>query len=80
MIPTAENILEKHTHCNPENEWEKNGKFCLTNYKKAMIEFAKLHVVAAKKQFKIVFNEIDDPYPFEKKDKLKDVYPLENIK
>ncbi len=33
-----------------------------------------------KKQFKIVFDEIDDPYPFERKDKLNDIYPLENVK
>jgi len=44
------------------------------------IEFAKIHVKEALKQFKIVFDEIDDPYPFERKDKLKDIYPLENIK
>lgn len=44
-----------------------------------LIEFTKLHVEAAKKQFKIVFDEIDNPYPFERKDKLKDVYPLKNV-
>jgi|LakMenEpi03Aug12_release.lakeMendotaPanAssembly.Ray.scaffolds.fasta_scaffold268676_1 hypothetical protein len=44
-----------------------------------MIEFAKLHVKEARKQFKIVFSEIDDPYPFERDDKLSDVYPLTNI-
>ena len=46
----------------------------------AMIEFAKMHVEAAKEQFKIVFSEISDPYPFEYNDSLEDVYPLTNIK
>lgn len=46
----------------------------------AMIEFAKLHVKEARKQFKIVFSEIDDVYPFMRDDKLSDVYPLTNIK
>ena len=50
-----------------------------TNIEQFMIEFAKLHVAEARKQFKIVFSEIDDPYPFEKDDKLSDVYPLTNI-
>ena len=44
-----------------------------------MKDFARLHVQAARKQFKIVFSEIDDPYPFERNDKLSDVYPLTNI-
>ena len=54
---------------------------CLSkDMQKAMIEFAKLHVTEARKQFKIVFSEIDDVYPFERDDKLSDVYPLSNIK
>ena len=44
------------------------------------IIFAKLHVEAARKQFKIVFSEIDDIYPFDRDDRLSDVYPLSNIK
>jgi hypothetical protein len=44
-----------------------------------MKDFARLHVREARKQFKIVFSEIDDPYPFERNDKLADVYPLNNI-
>jgi hypothetical protein len=48
--------------------------------KNSFIEFAKLHVAEARKQFKIVFSEIDDVYPFERDDKLSDVYPLSNIK
>jgi hypothetical protein len=51
-----------------------------TNIEQFMIEFAKLHVAEARKQFKIVFSEIDDVYPFERDDKLSDVYPLSNIK
>ena len=45
-----------------------------------LIEFAKLHVKEAKEQFKIVFSEISDPYPFEYNDPLKDVYPLDSVK
>ena len=45
-----------------------------------LIEFAQLHVKEAKKQFKIVFSEIDNPYPFEYNDPLEDVYPLNNVK
>ncbi len=45
-----------------------------------LTEFAKIHVEEAKKQFKIVFSEIDNPYPFEYNDPLEDVYPLTNIK
>lgn len=50
------------------------------NIKRAMIEFAKIHVAEARKQFKIVFSEIDDVYPFERDDRLSDVYPLSSIK
>jgi hypothetical protein len=57
---------------------QNNGQHQSTS--KMMIEFAKLHVAEARKQFKIVFSEIDDVYPFERDDKLSDVYPLSNIK
>ena len=43
-IPTAEEIIKKHTVTNPKENWERNGKFEITNYKAAMIEFAKLHL------------------------------------
>jgi hypothetical protein len=66
MIPTAEEF------------WNKQSP--MMNIPNAMIEFAKLHVEGAKEQFKIVFSEIDDPYPFEYNDPLEDVYPLTNIK
>ena len=66
-IPTAEEFLET------DKNWNRTTA-------QMMIEFAKLHVEAAKKQFKIVINEIDDPFPFERKDILKDIYPLKNIK
>ena len=69
-IPTAEEFYKQTTGCVVNHR----------DVKTAMIEFAKLHVEAAKKQFKIVINEIDDPFPFERKDILKDIYPLKNIK
>jgi predicted transcriptional regulator len=69
MIPTAEEFYNKK---------DVNGLPMSFNEK--MIEFAKLHVAEARKQFKIVFSEIDDVYPFERDDKLSDVYPLSNIK
>ena len=47
---------------------------------KIMNEYAKFHVEAARKEFKMVFSEIDDVYPFMKDDKLSDIYPLTNIK
>ena len=47
---------------------------------KIMNEYAKFHVEAARKEFKMVFSEIDDVYPFMKDDKLLDIYPLTNIK
>ena len=46
----------------------------------AMIEFAKYHVETANKQWKILFSELDDPYPLDRDDDLSDIYPLENIK
>lgn len=67
---TAEEFI-KILAKNPEKEF---------NVINLMIEFAKLHVAEARKQFKIVFSEIDDVYPFERDDKLSDVYPLSNIK
>jgi hypothetical protein len=48
-ISIAEEIIKKHTISNPKENWERNGKFEITNYKEAMIEFAKLHVQAALK-------------------------------
>ena len=69
-IPTAEEFYKQTTGCVMNHR----------DVKTAMIEFAKLHVEAYKKQFKIVINEIDDPFPFERKDILKDIYPLKNIK
>lgn len=70
MIPTAEEY------------YKKNGGDMVMNWhtKKMMIEFARLHVEAARKEFKMVFSEIDDVYPFMKDDKLSDIYPLTNIK
>lgn len=70
-LPTAKDFYYKHTTTGNDP-----GKNTLN----LMIEFAKLHVEAAKKQFKIVINEIDDPFPFERKDILKDIYPLKNTK
>lgn len=78
-IPTAEEFLKQ---VSPNDEF--GLRINLGNSKKHIHEimcgFAKLHVSEARKQFKIVFSEIDDVYPFEKDDKLSDVYPLTNIK
>jgi hypothetical protein len=68
---TAEEFLDQEEYYSVVNDFDTH---------QAMIEFAKLHVVEARKQFKIVFSEIDDVYPFERDDKLSDVYPLSNIK
>ena len=38
------------TITNPEEIWERNGKYEIVNHKSAMIEFAKLHVEAALKE------------------------------
>jgi hypothetical protein len=72
-IPTAEEFLGKNIDYVLEND-------CKNDVENAMIEFAKLHVEAARKEFKMVFSEIDDVYPFMKDDKLSDIYPLTNIK
>ncbi len=78
-IPTAEEFLKQVSPCD-----EFGLRINLGNSKKhiheIMCRFAKLHVSEARKQFKIVFSEIDDVYPFERDDKLSDVYPLTNIK
>lgn len=71
-IPTVEEFFEQHIQRGANNTH--------SNYLNTAIEFAKLHVEACKKQFKIVISEIDDTYPFERKDILKDIYPLENVK
>ena len=70
-IPTAEEFLT--------NKY----KFDLNSFQdnvEHLKEFAELHVEAARKEFKMVFSEIDDVYPFMKDDKLSDIYPLTNIK
>lgn len=80
MIPTA---LEFQLI-----KWKKtNGsdpiyldELCESEIAGYMIEFAQMHVKAAKEQFIIVFSEISDPYPFEYNDLLEYVYPLTNIK
>lgn len=77
-IPTAEEFQKKYSI-----EYYDEGGYQGIEEKevsKMLIKFAKLHVEAALKQFKIVFSEIDDPYPFEKNDKLTDIYPLIDIK
>jgi hypothetical protein len=71
-MKTAEEFLDP--------DWSDGDQFNRKEVCKHMIEFARLHVAEARKQFKIVFSEIDDPYPFERNDRLADVYPLSNIK
>lgn len=77
MIPTAEEIFDSSTiGLSDTTEY----MYCQRDVVKKAIEFAQMHVEAAKEQFKIVFSEIDNPYPFEYNDPLEDVYPLTNIK
>ena len=38
---TVEEVLKLNTTTNPEENWERNGKFELTNYVQAMKEYAK---------------------------------------
>jgi hypothetical protein len=75
MIPTAEELLRNKYKLTGDR-----GELRINQIVLFMTEFAKLHVEGAKEQFKIVFSEIDDPYPFEYNDPLEDVYPLTNIK
>ena len=75
MIPTAEEFLKKETQTF-HSTWRTRDSTIQALLKR----FSKMHVEAAKEQFKIVFSEISDPYPFEYNDSLEDVYPLTNIK
>ena len=75
-IPTAEELY-RDTKINSNLDLFSDD---VPHLVKLMIEFAKLHVEAARKEFKMVFSEIDDVYPFMKDDKLLDIYPLTNIK
>ena len=61
-------------------EFNNDIRYVTYSLDEKLITFAKLHVKEARKQFKIVFSEIDDVYPFMRDDKLSDVYPLRNIK
>jgi len=36
----VDEILKKHTTTNPQENWERNGKFEITNYKSAIKEIA----------------------------------------
>ena len=76
MIPTAEELY-RDTKINSNLDLFSDD---VPHLVKLMIEFARLHVDAARKEFKMVFSEIDDVYPFMKDDKLSDIYPLTNIK
>ena len=75
-IPTAEELY-RDTKINSNLDLFSDD---VPHLVKLMIEFTKLHVEAARKEFKMVFSEIDDVYPFMKDDKLLDIYPLTNIK
>ena len=75
-IPTAEELY-RDTKINSNLDLFSDD---VPHLVKLMIEFTKLHVEAARKEFKMVFSEIDDVYPFMKDDKLSDIYPLTNIK
>lgn len=73
MITAEELLKSKETY---EDDYP---TVSISDAHEAMIEFARLHLKEARKQFKIVFSEIDDPYPFDRNDKLLDVYPPNNI-
>ena len=75
-ILTAEELLENYKFKAGQHIGNSDYDLMITYAK----EFAKLHVKEARKQFKIVFSEIDDVYPFMRDDKLSDVYPLRKIK
>ena len=78
MIPTAEEFIKSSELVVKFD----NTSGCILEEElpHLLVQFAKMHVEAARKQFKIVFSEIDDVYPFERDDRLSDVYPLSNIK
>ena len=78
QLPTAEQFLRFKSDISEDKTSVEYLTDC--EVEEIMIEFAKMHVQAAKEQFKIVFSEIDNPYPFEYNDPLEDVYPLTNIK
>ena len=81
QIPTVEEMINKHTISNPKENWERNGKSEITDYKAAMIEFAKLHVEAA---LKAAVKHL--PYDDKMNQSLLDErailnsYPIDNIK
>jgi hypothetical protein len=83
-IPTVEEMINKHTISNPKENWERNGKSEITDYKAAMIEFAALHVEAALKSKVKEMTERsyeDSSYSMKELDSFtKNSYPLENIK
>ena len=83
-IPTAEEWLSNNKEMSMYDvESHDEGGYLGIDEKalyKIMNEYAKFHVEAARKEFKMVFSEIDDVYPFMKDDKLSDIYPLTNIK
>jgi hypothetical protein len=70
MIPTAEEFLEDNLS-NPQKGWSE---------KKRLIEFAKLHVQAAKKTISEEGKEMWDWTTEECQSIEEDFYPLENIK
>ena len=84
MIPTAEEWLSNNKEMSVYDvaEYDEGGYLGIDEKAlyKIMNEYAKFHVEAARKEFKMVFSEIDDVYPFMKDDKLLDIYPLTNIK
>jgi len=72
QIPTAEEFL-KECQSNPHKGW---------STRKAMIEFAKLHVEAALKAAydNIEYTEVDSSVPYVVEESILNSYPLENIK
>ncbi len=85
-IPTAEEMINKHTVSNPKENWERNGKSEITDYNAAMIEFARLHVEAALKAAsegqinKDIYMMLEYGEGMNWKSSILNSYPLENIK
>jgi len=71
-LPTAEEFL-KECQSNPHKGW---------STRKAMIEFAKLHVEAALKAAydNIEYTEVDSSVPYVVEESILNSYPLDKIK
>ena len=87
-IPTAEEFFEKYSDNTSLSEGHYDYLVEKDSFKEAMIEFAKLHVEAAKKEYlQQGFGRYME-HPFDKyptrvptdEDSILNAYPLENVK